>query len=203
MFYCRLLAGLVFYIFFTSASVYGQPPETAKDIRPDHQIKKYSDAPVQYTLSECIKQTLRQNPQIKAADFEIQKAESEIGIQRGNFFPTLSAQTYAQQIQSINAKGPSDKDYLDKDINVLNFRLSQTLFQGFTIFNSYQKSILNQALAKARKKQVEMNLLLEVQTNFLKLLKTREDIKSFEAAVHRLEVNRKAVRAFYEKKMTP
>ena len=48
-----------------------------------------------------------------------------------------------------------------------------------------------------------MDLILEVQTHFLKLLKTREDMRSLKAAVHRLEVNRKAIKSFYEKQMTP
>ncbi len=156
-----------------------------------------------YTLSASINRTLKEHPKIKAAEFEIKKAESEIGIQRGNFFPTFTLQTYAQQITTINSRGPSDDDYFDQDINVLNLRLSQTLFQGFTIFNSYQKSVLNKALAKAQKNQVKMDLVLETQTHFLTLLKTQEDMKSYEAAVHRLGVNRKAVSAFYEKKMAP
>jgi len=208
MFFGRILTGLVFFMFFISASVYGQPPETTSETANDVQTdrvggRESANAPMGYTLSACIKRTLKENPKIKAAEFEIKKAESEIGIQRGHFFPTFSLQTYAEQITSINSKGPSDEDYLDQDINVLNFRLSQTLFQGFTIFNSYQKSVLNKALVKARKKQVKMDLILEVQTHFLKLLKTREDMRSLKAAVHRLEVNRKAIKSFYEKQMTP
>ena len=212
MFFGRILTALIIFIFFISASVYGQPPETTPETTnettndvPVARVgeRENSNTPMGYTLSACIKRTLRENPKIKAAEFEIKKAESEIGIQRGNFFPTFSLQTYAQQITSINSRGPEDDDYFDQDINVLNLRLSQTLFQGFTIFNSYQKSVLNKALVKAREKQVKMDLILEVQTHFLKLLKTQEDMRSFKAAVHRLEVNRKAVNSFYEKQMTP
>lgn len=202
--YSRIVTGLVFFIFFIPAWVYGQTTEIPETVRMDSAYDEMGpDEPVTYSLPDCIQRTLSVNPQIKAAEFEIKKAASEIGSQRGNFFPNLSTQTYAQQIASINAKGPTDDDYIDQDINVLDFRLSQTLFQGFTIFNTYQKAILNKTLTEAREKQVKMDLTLEVQTNFLKLMKAKEDMRSFESAVRRLEVNQKAVHSFYEKQMTP
>ena len=155
------------------------------------------------TLPECIDQGLAGNPRIRAADFEIKKAISEIGSQRGNFFPTLSTQTYAQQIQSINSEGPVDQDYIDQDIGVFDIRLSQTLFQGFTILNGYQKSILNKQLAQATKEQTEMELVLEIQTNFLELLKAKEDVRSLRSAVERLRINVQSANAYFNENMAP
>ncbi len=205
--YSRLRTDFILFMLFIPALICGQSvateiPETARALPAAHEMNDGGLLP-QYSLSDCIQRTLTVSPKISAADYEVKKAQSEIGTQRGNFFPTLSAQTYAQQITSINTDGPADDDYIDQDINVLDFKLSQTLFQGFTIFNAYQKALLNKTLAEARKKQVTMDLVLEVQTNFLKLMKAREDMRSYESAVERLEVNRKAVKAYYEKQMAP
>ncbi|MFZ2630266.1 MAG: TolC family protein [Desulfosalsimonadaceae bacterium] len=156
-----------------------------------------------YTLPECVARGLKENPRIKAAESDIRKAGSQIGAQRGNFFPTLSASTFAQELQSLQAKGPTESDYLDQDIGVMDFRISQTLFQGFTIFNTYQKAVLGEELSRAQKEQAEMDLILEIQTTFLKLLKASEDARSLESAVKRLEINEKSAAAFYAKQMAP
>jgi outer membrane protein TolC len=156
-----------------------------------------------YTLPECVARGLKENPRIKAAESEIRKADAQIGVQRGNFFPTLSASTFAQEVQSLNAKGPSNEDYVDQDIGVVDLRISQPLFQGFTIFNTYQKAVLAEELARSQKEQAEMDLILEIQTTFLKLRKAIEDVRSLQSAVERLEINEKSAKAFYDKQMTP
>lgn len=167
------------------------------------KVQDSSSPPLIYTLPECVARGLKENPRIKAADSEIKKAGSAVGAQRGNFFPTLSASTFAQEIQSLNADGPSNEDYVDQDIGVVDLRLSQTLFQGLTIFNTYQKAVLGEELSRAQKEQAEMDLILEIQTTFLKLLKAAEDARSLESAVERLIINEKSVAAFYAKQMTP
>ncbi|MDA8403358.1 MAG: TolC family protein, partial [Desulfobacteraceae bacterium] len=84
-----------------------------------------------------------------------------------------------------------------------DLRVSQTLFQGLMIFNTYQKAIIAADLARAQKNQTEMDLILDIQTNFLKLLKASEDVRSLQSAVERLEINEKSVKAYYENQMTP
>ncbi len=158
---------------------------------------------VSYTLAESIQHGLKANPKIKEAEYEIQKAESAIGEKRGRFFPQLSAQSYSERINSLHSKGPTDEDYVDQRIDLINVRLSQTLFDGFTIFNAYQKAILNKELAQAQKDKEEFQLILDIQKNFLDLLKAREDAKSLKESVSRLEVNKASARAFFEKEMVP
>lgn len=165
-----------------------------------------ADAPqtaLSYTLKESIKRALSVNPRIKAANADIRKAEAGIGSQRGNFFPTLSAQTYMQEISSLNAAGPSDEDYVDQQIDVANLRLTQTLFEGFRVFNKYEKAQLNKSLARARREKTEKKLVLDIQLRFLELLKAREDVSSLRDAVERMKVSVASAEAFYDKQMLP
>ena len=62
---------------------------------------------------------------------------------------------------------------------------------------------LQKELAQAQKEQQKMELILEIQKSFLKLLKAREDVRSLEEAMERLEVNESSAKAYYEKRMTP
>ncbi|MGM0452731.1 MAG: TolC family protein [Thermodesulfobacteriota bacterium] len=160
-------------------------------------------AELSYTLSQSIERGLSDNPRIRSAESAVRRAESEIDQQRGNFFPSFSAQTYTQAISSIDADGPTDEDYVDQQIDVVNFRLSQTLFNGLTVFNQHQKAVLNKAVVKARKKRTEMRLVLDIQQLFLDLLKAKEDVKSLRDAVRRMEVNVESAESYYEEKMAP
>ncbi len=156
-----------------------------------------------YTLSQCIARGLEVNPRIQAVESELLKAESDIADQRGGFFPVLSAQSYVEDIANIREHGPSDEDYVDQRIDVMNFRLSQTLFAGMTVFNAYQKAQLNKALVEAGKKREEMRLVLDIQLLFFELLKARQDVTSLHDAVQRLEVDLEAAKAFYGQKLAP
>lgn len=156
-----------------------------------------------YTLPESIRRGLRKNPGIKAAGHEVGRAKAQVGARRSDFLPSFSTQVYGQEINSLYAKGPTDQDYIDQKIGVLDLRLSQTLFDGFTIFNRYERAKLEKELAEAQKEQAKMELILEIQKSFLKLLKAREDVRSLEEAVERLEVNKKSAAAYYKKDMAP
>lgn len=158
-----------------------------------------------FTMEESIERALDVNPRIRAAEWEIRKADSDIGRQRGDFFPTVSAQSRYQMLDSIDAKGPGedDTDYLDQQIGTVNFRLSQPLFRGMSIFNAHEKAMLSKTRVKAWKTQVEKELVLEVQLHFLELLKAREDVQSLQDAVHRLETSVEEAEAFHERRMAP
>ncbi len=156
-----------------------------------------------YTLPESIRRGLRENPRIKAAAHEVSRTEAQVGARRSDFLPSFSTQVYGQEINSLYAKGPTDEDYIDQKIGVLDLRLSQTLFDGFTIFNRYEKAKLEKELAEAQKEQAKMELILEIQKSFLKLLKAREDVRSLKDAVQRLQVNEASAKAYYKKDMAP
>lgn len=154
-----------------------------------------------YTMEESIERALEVNPRISAAESEVSRAEAKSGRMRGDYFPTLSAQSSVQSINSLDSEGPADEDYLDQWGSVSNLRLSQSLFEGFTVFNKHQKSVLGREVAEARKKQAEKDLVLEIQTRFLELLKAKEDVDSLRDSVDRLEVNLASAEAFHGRQM--
>lgn len=172
--------------------------------RSQDQAGEQEDVEVpSYTMEESIDRALEENPRIRAAESEVSKAESAVGTSRSEYFPTLSLQSYTQSLNSVRAKGPTDEDYIDQQVNVAGIRLSQTLFEGFTVFNRHQRAVLQKELAEAEKSMAEKDMVLEIQERFLELLKAREDVESLKDSVNRLEVNLEAAKAFSERQMLP
>lgn len=165
--------------------------------------RSYSEPDISLTLEQSIQRGLDTNPRIRAAAYEIKKADADMGRRRGDFFPSFSARTQYQVLDSIDSKGPADPDYLDQTIGTVNLRLSQPIFRGMTIYNAQQKAMLEKHRVQAWKTQMEKELILEIQLLFFDLLKAKEDVKSLEDAVARLETGVAEAEAFHERRMAP
>lgn len=156
-----------------------------------------------YTLSESVQRCLQVNPQIEEAKYEVQKARDDIGSARSSFLPSLSANYRYTDLKSIDSTGPADTDYLDQDYATWGLQLTQRLFSGLTIFNSYQKAKLQEEMRTYQKGQVEMDLIREVQSAFLQLLQARADVQSLQDTIERLQAGLDSVQAYYERDMAP
>ena len=158
---------------------------------------------VVYDMKQCIDRGLEVSPQIRAAKYKMQKAASERKGARSGFFPDLSASASYQDLNSLEAKGRVDPDYIDQDIGIYSVQLRQTLFAGFTVLNSLQKAELKKQLARAQKKQTEMKLIQQIQYYFLELQKAKQEIGSLNQAIERLEVNQKSAQSYFDVQMAP
>jgi outer membrane protein TolC len=156
-----------------------------------------------YTLSESVQRCLQVNPQIEEAKYEVKKAQDDIGSARSSFLPTLGANYQYNDLHSIDSSGPTETDYLDQDSAYWNLQLTQQLFAGLTVLNSYQKSKLQEDMRAYQKDKVEMELIREVQSSFLQLLQARADVQSLQDTIERLQAGLKSVQAYYEQDMAP
>ncbi len=162
-----------------------------------------NNSTVIYDMKKCIDRGLEVSPRLQAAEYKMQKAASERKGARSRFFPDLSASASYQDLNSIEAVGPTDQDYIDQTIGIYSVRLSQTLFAGFTVFNSLQKAKLKKQLARAQKKQTQMKLIQQIQYNFLELQKAKQEIGSLEQTIERLQVNYESAKSYFDVKMAP
>ncbi len=162
-----------------------------------------SQSATTYTLSESVHRCLQVNPQIEEAKYEVYKAQDDVGSARSSFLPSVSANYQYTDLNSIASKGPTDDDYLDQDNTYWSLQLTQTLFSGLTILNSYQKAKLQEDMREYQKEKIEMELIREVQSAFLKLLKARADVQSLQDTIERLQAGLKSVQAYFEQDMAP
>ena len=156
-----------------------------------------------FTLEQCIERALSRSPRILSAEDAVLGAGSEIGMARADFFPQVSLSASQNKIRNVWTGGLSDSNYEDQRGQTISLKVTQTLFAGLTIFNSYQRSLLNKEMVRAQKVQEEMQLVLDVQTTFFDRLKAVEDVARLTSSVRRLETNAKVVHAFLDKEMVP
>lgn len=172
-------------------------------VSAENQMDANADSIDTYTMEKSVERALDINPRMKATESELRKADADISMRRGDYFPTLSAQSYLERINSLYLKGTEDPDYMDQQVAGVTLRLSQPLFAGMTIYNTHQKSLLSKERVEAWQKQQENELILEIQLYFLELLKAREDVKSLRDSVSRLEMGVEAAEAFHERRLAP
>jgi outer membrane protein len=86
---------------------------------------------------------------------------------------------------------------------LLNLNIHQPLFVGFSILSNYQKSLLAEDQAKSQLNQAELALILEIQSNFLNLLKARKNVQSAKDSLARLQSHLKVIQAFYDVGLRP
>ncbi|WP_291323571.1 TolC family protein [Desulfonatronospira sp.] len=154
-------------------------------------------------MEETVKMGLERSHRIQAHDYGIRRSESEVKSVRGQFFPQLSAGAGFTHLDSRSARGPTDQDYLDQQQYQWNFRAVQTLFAGMTILSSYQKARIEKEISELEKESAERELIREIQYYFLELLKAREDRRSLESSIERLEMGLEASKSFFERQLVP
>jgi len=153
--------------------------------------------PEHLDLAESIHLSLMINPELKSWEYEREKSEDDLKIARSNFGPSLSLNLDRNDLISIDSKGPTDTDYLDQTVDSLDLALVQPLFKGFITKNEYNRAKLQRNWTQWKTASVELEVVREVQTAFLKLLQLMEEVKSLQETVNRLENDVKAAESFY------
>lgn len=154
-------------------------------------------------LEEAIQIGLEKNPRVQAAEMAIKRSQSEVKSVRGQFLPRATASYSRTYLDSIRASGPTDQDYLDQTQDTWTVSVVQTLFAGKTILNSYQRTQIEKEASQVEKESQERKLIRDIQEEFLKLLKVREDKRSLKKRIERLQVGKEAAQAFYQKELAP
>ena len=155
------------------------------------------------TLAQCLETGLKNNPAFKASRFNAKAAGEDIKTARADFLPSLSSGYSINNISSIASRGPADSDYLDQDIGSFNIRLSQILFAGSRIVNTYQKAKFSEEMAQAQADLKALELVYHIETGFYGLMKARQDVMIATEAVNRLTESVKSAEAFFAKELVP
>ncbi|MCF8106669.1 MAG: TolC family protein [Desulfohalobiaceae bacterium] len=161
------------------------------------------EVPESLTMVESVRYGLNNNPNIRAAEFEIKKSASDIGQARSQFLPRLTSSGEIQKLESISAEGPTQEEAISQNFSSLAIQVVQPLFAGLSNLNSYQKAKMQKELSRQEKDRRELRLILDIQTNFLKLLKAREDVETLAKTVRRLEVNVESAQAYQRQELVP
>ncbi|WP_333664251.1 TolC family protein [Desulfobacter postgatei] len=157
------------------------------------------------TLAQCLKTGMENNPSLKASRFDVDISTHGIKEARADFLPSVSSSYSMTPIRNISAKGAGvpDTDYVDKDIRSFSIRLTQILYAGSRITNTYQRARISEELAKTEMELAGMELAYRIETTFYKLMKAKQDVITTQESVNRLTESVKSAEAFLKRELVP
>ena len=155
------------------------------------------------TLEQCLRTGVKNNPSLKASRFDVDISAQGIKQARADFLPSVSSSYSMTPIKSISAKGATDPDYVDKDVRSFSIKLTQILYAGSRITNTYQRARISEQLAKTEMELAGMELAYRIETTFYKLMKAKQDVITTQESVNRLTESVKSAEAFLERELVP
>jgi outer membrane protein TolC len=155
------------------------------------------------SLEQCLEKGIENNTALKAARFDIQGAAHDIKAARADFLPSLSTGFSASQIISESAKGPTETDFLDQRYRQFNIRLSQILYSGQRLVNTYNKARVRKKVMEAETLMHLLEQVYEIETTFYRLMKAKQDVIASMESVDTLQEGVKSAEAFFEKELVP
>jgi outer membrane protein len=159
-------------------------------------------------MEESVKRALEVNNAIQAAQFQLQAAEAQRSSVMGEFGPTVTL-GYGYTRSGRAATQPTFTESGvravtgSRDLWTLNLNVRQPLFTGFRLLNSFQRATISREVSAEVLRQTRLDLILLIQTNFLELLKAREDVRSAEDSLTRLRSQLKVSQAFFDVGLQP
>ena len=172
----------------------------SKDDDADLPVPPTIPEGTQIDLEHAVQRGLEANPAIVSARATLKGSEHNVKSSFADFFFDASASYgythYDRVPKSSGVRG-------DQDAWAATLSITQPLFKGFGLLSAYQRAQLSKDQNDARLYAAELQVISDVQTNFLALLKARMDVTSKQDAVTRLESQLKVVQAFYDVGLRP
>lgn len=154
-----------------------------------------------YTLKQAAEYALKANPGLEAKLLTLEKVKMDVGVAQSYFWPTVSLVANKNKLKNSGEVGSTDD--LSHIGTGRGVRVSLSLFAGFAHLNNLQKSLLSVDLEQARHRQAKLELIANVQLQFLHLLKAREDMKTVKDSRKRIATQLEAAEAFVKEGMAP
>lgn len=168
---------------------------------------KQNDVPIFNPFEELqqqldqINQGLSQQTQAMAS---LDENLSQVNTNLGNLDQSLDElNVKLDELQETLNKRPIDTDSSSFDEDVWYLRVSQPLFTGFTITNTFIRSRLTREMTEAELEYARLEVARDIRQSFLNVLWAQQDRMSLEASVLRLEAQLDAAQAFFRLDLKP
>lgn len=156
-----------------------------------------------FTMEQAVSRALDVNPTIQSKLLVLEQARMNVGVAQSYFWPRVSIVASYNELQNRSEVQTYSSDDLSSKSWSQGWRLTLSLFAGFAHLNNVQKSLLQVDVEKARHRQARLELITNVQLQFLALLQAREDLATAEESVKRIQKQLEASEAFVKVDMAP
>lgn len=168
-----------------------------KGIIADFQLGPDDD----FDLDAAVRRGLAVNPKIMAVRYQLLGAEEAIRAARAAFgFVANTSYGYKHFDEEMKSFGV---ELSPQDVFSLNLNITQPIFTGFRLTSTFERSELTRDQAMTQIEATELDLILQIQTNFFALLQARDNVRSAQASVARLKAQLVTTRSFFEVGLRP
>lgn len=153
------------------------------------------------TMRDAVEMGIKANPSILAAREALMASDYAVKSAKAAFGPSMSTQYGYTRLDERPQSFGQNAGTLDNW--ELAFNVHQPLFTGFNLLTTHEKAILQKEQVASQIDNAELQLTVAIQDAFLRLLQTRENVRSAEDSLVRLRSQLKVNAAFYEVGLRP
>lgn len=178
------------------------PQSTVEVTTPSGTTTSYKLGPNDaFDLDAAVRRGLAVNPRVMAARYQLLGAEETIKAARAAFgFVATTSYDYKHFDDEMKSFGV---EMSPQDIFSLNLNITQPIFTGFRLSSTYERSELTRDQATVQIEATELDLILQIQTDFFALLQARDNVRSAQASVARLKAQLVTTRSFFDVGLRP
>lgn len=130
-----------------------------------------------WTLKECVDQALERNISIQQNKLNLQSAEKDVAIAKGNFLPNLNGNTRGN-LNFGSGFDPVTNNRVSTSFfgGSLGLNAGYTIFNGYRNTNTYKQAQLGVASSKYDLQKIENDISLFVVNGYLNVLFAKENL---------------------------
>ena len=182
----------------------GGAPCAARNAAPIVGKKTVKAVPGQnFTIAQAVEEALKVNPGVEAKRLMLENARMNVGVAQSFFWPRVSVVFSSNRLKNYEEVNTYNSDNLSSFNWNKGIRVSYPLFVGFAHLSGLQKSLIQKDIQEQEHRLACLELGSNVQIQFLELMKLREDLKTAQDSIKRLETQLASAKAFVEMDMAP
>lgn len=160
----------------------------------------------QYTLHQCIAQTLDRNPAMQVGYERKNQAEYEKKSVGGNLLPSLNVDysyLYKKDTTTLSFPQIGDFDISRHNNYAMALRIDQPLFSGFRLIESYRLADIGLMSARAGEDIIRLDLIFQTTSAYYRFLLELKNKKVSDEAVAQYASHLHDAEKFYQNEVVP
>lgn len=158
-------------------------------------------SPITFSLAEAIERGLASNANVHAYASSVDASRMEEKEIRSALLPQIHGSIGKSQLENTGTS-ENNADYLTQESRTAQFGIDQKIFDAVALYRYLMSDAYTERSALELKK-VKQNLVFYIEQEYFLYLKAKEDVKSYQKAIERLEKQLQSAKAFYELQMKP
>lgn len=155
----------------------------------------------QYSLKDALQRGIIENLEIKVYEQEALATKNEAKEVRSALLPHIFFAADGNALEN-SGKKERNSDYLTQQSKTIRVGVEQRLLDAPAYFR-YRSASARAQVSEASYNSKVLDIAFEIRKEFFLYLKAKENVKSYEKAIERLEKQLEAAEAFFARQMVP